>query len=139
MEGRAVAIVRPGTRAVDRVVGALLLALMAVGCFALWLAVPAAVLLTLSRATESATLHLSLGLLLVPVAMVAFGSLLLWMNRLYLQVTGVLARLDRQDDEPVRLRGPLEPMLVASFVIALVAFLFFTIFIGDPIPQNQVI
>ena len=139
MEGRAIAIVTTRRRVVDRVVGVTLLALMAIGCFALWLAVPAGVLIMLSRATESATLHLTLGLLLVPLAMVVFGSLLLWMNRLYLQVTGVLARLEGPEDEPVRLRGPLEAMLVASFVIALIAFLFFTIFIGDPIPQNQVI
>ena len=128
-----------GDAFLDRVVALLLLALMAIGCLALWIAVPAAVLLILSHATDSATLHLSLGLLLVPLAMVAWGSLLLWMNRLYLQVTGVLARLDVDDEGPRRVRGPLEPMLVASFVLALIAFLGFTIFIGDPIPQHQVL
>src|SRR4051794_2163087 len=132
-------MVRTRMRAVDRAVAACLLVLMAIGCFALWLAVPAAVLLMLSRATDSATLHLTLGLLLVPLAMIVFAQLLLWMNRLYLQVTGVLARLDSGDDEPLRLRGPLEPMLLASFVIAVIAFLCFAIFIGDPIPQRQVV
>ena len=138
MEGQ-VAVVRTHMRAVDRMVALVLLALMAIGCFALWLAVPAAVLLMLSRATESPTLHLSLSLLLVPLAMIAFAQLLLWMNRLYLEVTGVLARLESDDNEPLRLRGPLELMLLASFVIAVIAFLCFAIFIGGPMPQRQVI
>lgn len=139
MGGRAIAVVTPGTRVIDRVVAALLLVLMAIGCFALWLAVPAVVLLTLSRATKSANLHFVLGLFLVPLAMVAFGSLLIWMNRIYLQVTGIFARLEADDDEPVYIRGPLEVMLLGSFAIAVITFLIFTIFIGDPIPQNQVI
>ena len=139
MGGRAIAVVRPGTRAIDRVVAALLLVLMAIGCFALWLAVPAVVLLTLSRATSSANLHFVLGLLLVPLAMVVWGSLLIWMNRIYLQVTGMFARVEADDDEPLQIRGPLEVMLLGSFAIAVITFLIFTIFIGDPIPQNQVI
>jgi hypothetical protein len=93
----------------------------------------------LARVTDSANLHLALGLLLVPLAMVAFGSLLMWMNRIYLQVTGVMARLEAEDDEPRQFRGPLELMLLGSFALAVIAFLVYTIFVGDPIPQHQVL
>ena len=139
MEGQAAAIVRPRIRVIDRLVAALLLVLMAIGCFALWIAVPAFVLAMLARVTDSANLHLALSLMLVPLAMVGFGAVLLWMNRVYLQVTGVIARLEAEDDEPKHLRGPLEVMLLGSFAIAVIAFLIYTILIGEPIPQNQVI
>jgi hypothetical protein len=132
------AIVRREATLVDRTVAALLLLLMAIGSLALWIVIPAGVLLALGRVVDSATLHLGLGLILVPAAMAGFGSLLLWMNRIYLRVTGVLTRLE-EDDEPHRLRGPLEPLLLGSFMLAVLALLYFLIFIGGDIPQHQVI
>jgi hypothetical protein len=133
------AIVRREGSQVDRLVAALLLLMMAAGSLALWVVIPAGVLLALARVVDSATLHLGLGLILVPVAMVGFGSLLLWMNRVYLRVTGVLTRWEEEDDEPRRVRGPLEPLLLGSFLIAVIALLYFLAFIGGDIPQHQVL
>jgi len=109
-------------RIVDRLVALALLAMMAVGCLALWVAVPAGILIGLGKLTESPTAHLALGLVLVPVGMISTGVLLAWMNHLYLRVTGVVGRFKpSEDDAPRRLRGPLEPLLLASFFLALVA------------------
>lgn len=132
------AIVRPGTSSLDRLIAGLLLLMMALGSLALWVVIPASVLLALGQVIDSATLHLGLGLILVPVAMTGFGSLLLWMNRIYLRVTGVLVRAD-EDQEPRRLRGPLEPLLLGSFLLAFLALLYFLVFIGGDIPQHQVL
>ena len=133
------AIVRREATVVDRLVAGLLLLLMALGSLALWIVIPAGVLLALGKVVDSVSLHLGMGLILVPVAMVAFGSLLLWMNRVYLRVTGVLTRWEEEDDEPRRLRGPLEPLLLGSFMLALLALLYFLVFIGGDIPQHQVL
>lgn len=124
---------------VDRMVAALLLLLMAAGSLALWIVIPAGVLLALGKVVDSVSLHLGIGLILVPAAMVAFGSLLLWMNRVYLRVTGVLTRWEQEDDEPRRLRGPLEPLLLGSFMLAILALLYFLVFVGGDIPQHQVL
>ena len=71
--------------------------------------------------------------------MVAFAPVLFWLNGLYLRVTGVLARLAADEDETgwqPRVRGPLEPMLMASFLIALTALLvWFFVFAENPSPQ----
>ena len=69
--------------------------------------------------------------------MIAFGLLLGWINRLYLRVTGVLARYEAEQEEfggaPRILRGPLEPLLVGSLVIALVALdVWFLLLARDP-------
>jgi hypothetical protein len=133
------AIVRREATAVDRLVAGLLLLMMAVGSLALWIVIPAGVLIALSKVVDSVTLHLGMGLILVPVAMVAFGSLLLWMNRAYLRVTGVLEPREEEDEDPRRLRGPLEPLLLGSFGLAILALFYFLIFIGGDIPQHQVL
>src|SRR6476620_8309996 len=103
----------------DRALALLLLALMAVGCLALWVVVPAGVLSALAHATEDRSLHLVSGVILVPTAMFVFAALLLRLNRLYLQVTGVLDRWDEEDER--HLRGPLEPLLLASLALEVVA------------------
>ena len=68
--------------------------------------------------------------------MAVFSPLLFWLNGLYLRVTGVLDRLVEDEEEADwqrRVRGPLEPMLVASFVVALVALcVWFFVFAESP-------
>ena len=63
--------------------------------------------------------------------------LLFWLNRLYLRVTGVLARLEADQREAGwsrRVGGPLEPLLIASLVIAVIAFaVWFLVYAEDPL------
>jgi hypothetical protein len=76
--------------------------------------------------------------ILVPTAMFIFAALLLRLNRLYLQVTGVIARWEGSDDAPRHLRGPLEPLLLGSLAIELAALVVWLVLFGD-VPQVQVI
>jgi hypothetical protein len=120
----------------DRLAGAFVLAVMAVACVAFWVGVPLGYLWALSKATEDSTTHFIAGLIGVPLAMVAFSPLLFWLNGLYLRVTGVLARLEADEEEAGwqrRVRGPLEPLLLASFVIAFTALsIWFFFFAENP-------
>ena len=121
-------------RAADRLAAGFLLALMALGAFALWLGVPAACLYASSRIAGSSAEHFLLDLPMTVAAMIAWGAFLVWLNTVYLRVTGVISRYAADDEEfggssPRFLRGPLEPLLIGSLVIALIAitlwFLFF--------------
>lgn len=98
-----------------------MLVVLAVSCLVFWIAIPAGTLWALGHATDDPGVHFVAGLLGVPLAMVAFSPVLLMLNRLYLRVTGVLARLEEDESEADwrrRVRGPLEPMLAVSFVAA---------------------
>jgi hypothetical protein len=130
------AVVRRQATAVDRLVAVLLLAMMAIGSLALWVAVPAGVMVALTPLSESHGYHLLVALVGVPVAMILTALLLLWLNGLYLRVTGHW-RYDEEEDRPKRLRGPLEPLLAWSFLIALMALLFWFFFLphGAPSPS----
>jgi ABC-type dipeptide/oligopeptide/nickel transport system permease component len=112
------------------------LVVMALACLAFWVAVPVGVLWGLGELTDDGTEHFLLALIGVPAAMVAVAPLLIWLNGLYLRVTGVYERLEEDEDEAGwqrRLRGPLEPMLVTCFVIELVAlFVWFFFFAENP-------
>ena len=109
-----------------RVAGMLLIAAMAVGSLALWLVVPIACLYAASRLVGTSGEEYLIGLPITVVAMIAFGALLAQLNRLYLRITGVLARYEAEIEElgvaPPFLRGPLEPLLVTSLVVALIVF-----------------
>ena len=118
-------------RPIDRAVSALLLGLMIVGSLALWIAVPTAVLKGLAPLSDSQAYHLMLGLVGVPVAMIAFALGLFYVNGLYLRVTGHW-RAD-EGRMPRRLRGPLEPILIWSLLAALVAIcIWFFVFAENP-------
>jgi hypothetical protein len=135
MRAQALPARAPVARFADSLAAGFLLALMAMGAFALWIGVPLASLYATSKLAHSGGEHFMLALSMTIVAMIGWGALLAWMNRLYLRVTGVIARYQAEEDEfgpgaaPPFLRGPLEPLLVGSLVIALIAltvwFLFF--------------
>jgi hypothetical protein len=108
---------------IDRLAAAFLLVLMAVGSLVLWVGVPVGSLWAASQLSDSTTGHLLIALPLVPAAMIVWGTFLFWLNGLYLRVIGVLTEPDDPDEPPPRIRGPLEPMLVGSLVIAILAFL----------------
>ena len=127
-------MIRPALRPVDRMVAAFLLVLLGIGSLALWLVVPAGSLWLLSRLSDNSEYHLLVGLFAVPAAMMLFAPLLFWLNGLYLRVTGHWA-YDAEEDRPRRLRGPLEPLLLWSFVIALVVLCYWFFFLAEgPVP-----
>ena len=122
----------------ERLAGAFVLCVLGAACLTFWIGIPLAILWALGELTDSGATHLVGGLLGVPLAMVLFAPVLFWLNGLYLRVTGVLARLaaDEEEDWRRRVRGPLEPMLIASFLVALVGLLvWFFVFAENPSPQ----
>jgi hypothetical protein len=123
-------MLKRGLRPVDRIVAGFLLLLLAAGSLALWLVIPAGSLWLLSRLSENSLYHLLVGLFAVPTAMVLFAPVLFWLNGLYLRVTGHWA-YDAEEDRPRRLRGPLEPLLLWSFVIAFVALAYWFFFLAE--------
>ena len=124
-----------------RLAGAFVLVVLAAACVVFWVGIPIGALWALSKATDSFAGHFVLGLLLVPMAMALFSPALFWLNNLYLRVTGVFQRLEEDEREAGwqrRLRGPLEPMLFVSLVVALVALtIWFFIFAENP-PQQVI-
>jgi ABC-type dipeptide/oligopeptide/nickel transport system permease component len=124
------------TATADRIAGAFVLVVLAGCCLVFWIGIPLAVLWGLSKATDDAATHFVSGLLGVPLAMAAFSPVLFWLNHLYLRITGVLDRLAEDEEESGwqrRVRGPLEPMMLVSLVVAIVAlFVWFFFFAEDP-------
>jgi hypothetical protein len=68
--------------------------------------------------------------------MAATAPILIWLNGLYLRVTGVLARAQEDEDESGwrrSLHGPLEPMMLASLLVAFTALsIWFFFFAENP-------
>lgn len=141
----AAAARRPAARLVDRLAAAFLLTLMALGAFALWIAVPLGCLYVTSKLTHSAGEHFMLALSMTVAAMISWGAFLSWLNRLYLRVTGVIARYQAIEEEygagagPRFLRGPLEPLLVSSLVIALIALTIWFLFLAHNIDSRALV
>jgi ABC-type dipeptide/oligopeptide/nickel transport system permease component len=128
---------RGGVR--ERIAGGFLLVVLALACLAFWIGIPVGALWALGEVTDSFVTHFVLALLGVPLLMAAFALVLFWLNGLYLRVTGVLARMvedERESGWHRRVRGPLEPMLLTSFVLALIALcIWFFVFAENPSPQ----
>jgi hypothetical protein len=124
----------PGIK--QRIAGVFVLVVLALACAVFWIGIPVGGLWALSKATDSFAGHFVIGLIGVPVAMALFSPALFWINGLYLRVTGVIARLEAEQEETGwhrRVRGPLEPMLIVSFVIAFLALtIWFFFFAEDP-------
>lgn len=121
----------------DRIAGALLICLMAVGSFALWTVLPLGCLWVSSKVAGTSVEEYLLALPMTILAMLLLGLVLTWLNRLYLAITGVLAQYEAEEEEfgikPRFLHGPLEPILVSSLVIALVAmFVWFFLLAKNP-------
>jgi hypothetical protein len=119
-----------GIGVVDRALAALLLLLMVIGAFALWIGVPVAVLWGLGKLIDNPTEHLILGLLAVPMGMALFGILLARLNAAFLRVSAANPPAGGEDEWAPSLRGPLDRIIGASAVIALLAFLAW-MFFGD--------
>jgi hypothetical protein len=122
----------------DRLAAALLFALMAVGSLVLWTAIPAGCLWIAGKLTNTIGAHFLIALPLTVICVGLFAALLFQVNRLYLRVTGAwFPDPDEEDDEdePRLPRGPLEPMLVGSLVIALVALVAWFFFLAEDPPR----
>ena len=110
----------------DRAVAAFLIFVMAIGSLALWTAVPALSLYAASLVTETLPAHFLVALPLTVLAVILFARALFWINRLYLRVTLGSRPAEEDDwdedlDQPRWARGPLEPLLVFTLGLALVA------------------
>lgn len=115
--------------AARRVLAAVLLLVLVIGAFALWVAVPAAVLWALGKLSGDPTEHLVLGLLAVPIGMVLFGLVLALVNTAYLRLSGAsFPASDDQGEWTPRLRGPLDRIIGFSAVICLAVFLGWLLF-----------
>ena len=72
--------------------------------------------------------------------MVLTAPMLIWLNGLYLRVTGILRpRRGRRGGDggwSRRLRGPLEPLMFASLAVAIVALSIWFFFIADTAPRS---
>ena len=127
---------RAQARTRDRIAAAFLLLLMTIGSFVLWIGVPAASLYAASKLVDSLAGHFVLALPLTLAAMVAWGSGLFWLNGRYLRITGFFDEPDDPDEPPRRVRGPLEPILIGSMVVAVVSlFVWFFVFAENPSSQ----
>ena len=123
----------------ERILGAFVLAVLTIACVGWWIGVPLATLYGLAQATDDGPTHFVGGLIGVPLMMVLTAPILIWLNGLYLRVTGILARAEADEDESGwsrRLRGPLEPLMFASLAIAIVALSIWFFFIVDTAPTS---
>ena len=120
----------------ERLAGAFVLVVLAVCCVIFWIGVPLGFLWALSKATDDFALHFVAGLVGVPVAMALFSPVLFWLNNLYLRVTGIARRLEEDEREAGwrrRVRGPLEPMLLFSLLVAATALtIWFFVYAENP-------
>ena len=128
--GATTAVPRRTPRAADRLAALFLLAMMAAGSLAMWTVVPYVALRYGIDLLGSPALQLMGGLVLVPFSIGLFALFLFWLNGLYLRVSGHWA-YDSDEDRPRRLRGPLEPMLVWSLLIALALMAYWFFFLAD--------
>ena len=110
----------------NRVAAGFVLAILAAGSLILWLVVPPLVLWSLSKVIDSSSVHYGTALIAVPAAMLIFAWSLSWLNELYLRITGAdrsggLDEAGAGDDPWLVRRGPLEPLLLGSLAVAIVA------------------
>ncbi len=123
----------------ERIAGVFILVVLAIACVGWWIGIPVLTLWGLAHATDNGTTHFVTGLIGVPIAMAITAPVLLWLNGLYLRVTGVYARVEEDEEEgdwSRRLRGPLEPMMFVSLAVAFVALCIWFFFIADSAPTS---
>jgi len=92
---------------------------MIVGALALWIGVPAGILWGLGEVTDQKSEHLLLSLLAVPTGMALCGIALAYLNRAYMRRAGL---------DGSWARGPLDAIVVACAVAAVLAFAVWMVF-----------
>lgn len=96
------------------------------GAQALWLLIPAGTLWMVGRVVDSTESAFFTALLATPAALIAFSYLLGAANRRYLRLA-----------DPGSRRGPLDAVLPATIVLALVAGLVWFVFFASHVPSGQ--
>jgi hypothetical protein len=130
-----------------RLVGALLILLMAVGSVLLWIGIPVGWLYLVSRLVDSSEPSMGpyvLVLVGIPTTMILMGKLLAVLDRTYARVTRTQAqarvqapwhRSLRGDRRPARAGSVLDVVMVASVALAVVCFaVWFFLFAGSSLP-----
>jgi hypothetical protein len=130
---RPLAVTSSPVGILERLAAAFLLALLALGTLVLWIGVPSATLWAASKLADSLAAHFVIGLPMTLTGMIVWGAFLFWLNGLYLRVAGHGEEPEDPEAPPRRIRGPLEPLLVGSLVIAIIAlFVWFFAFAENP-------
>jgi hypothetical protein len=130
-----------------RLLGTLLIGLMAVGSVLLWIGVPVGWLYLASRLTDSPQPSMGpyvLVLVGIPATMVAVGKVLAALDRTYGRVTGTAPtaraqapwhRSLRGDRRPAPRRSVLDVVMVVSVGLAVLCFaVWFFVFAGSSLP-----
>jgi len=125
----------------DRTVAAFLWILMALGSIAMWVGVPAGWLWVAGQITSVPAQHIMLSILGVPLAIIIWARGLFWLNRLHMRVTmprlmREIEEADDEDEESRTIRGPLEPMMVGSLAVAIVAMAVWFFFFAEGPPPT---
>ena len=123
----------------ERLASSFVLAVMTAACVGWWIGIPALTLWGLAHATEDGPTHFVAGLVGVPLAMAVTAPILIWLNDLYLRTSGAFARALADEEESGwsrRLRGPLEPLMFASLVIAATALSVWFFFFAENPPTS---
>ena len=109
-----------------RIARATLAVAIVLGAQALWLLVPAATLWLLGRLVDSTEWLLLVALLAIPTALAGFAYLLGVANQRYLRLAGRRAG-----------RGPLEAVLPATIVLALITASVWFVFFASHAPSGR--
>jgi hypothetical protein len=130
-----------------RLLGALLIALMAAGSVLLWIGIPVGWLYLASRLTDSSQPSMGpyvLVLVGIPATMIATGKVLAVLDRAYGRVAGTAQRGRvqspwhrslRGDRRPARGRSVLDVVMVTSVALAVACFaVWFFLFAGSSLP-----
>jgi hypothetical protein len=128
-------IPRAATLGFNRLAAGFVMALLIAGCLVLWIGVPAGSLWLSGELTDSFGWHMPIALVLLLPGMLGVALLLIWLNGLYLRITG--GETIATGEGEIRRRGPLEPLLVATLVLALISlFVWFFGFAENPSPRT---
>jgi hypothetical protein len=121
----------------ERLAGAFVLCVLVLASIVFWVGIPVGFLWVLGKLTDDGATHFVVGLIGAPLSMVLFSPVLFWLDGLYLRVTGVYDRLDEDEEEAGwqrRIRGPLEPIMLISLAVAIVALcIWFFVFAEYPL------
>ena len=130
-----------------RLVGAVLILLMAVGSILLWIGIPLGWLYLVSQLVDSSEPSMGpyvLVLVGIPATMIAMGKVLAILDRTYGRVTRTAPQTRAQapwhrslrgDRQPVRAHSVLDVVMVASVALAVVCFaVWFFLFAGSSLP-----
>ena len=123
----------------QRIAAGFVVTVLWIACVAWWIGVPALTLWGLSQLTDDGTTHFVAGLIGVPMMLVVTAPILLWINALYLRITGAAARAAAEEEETgwrPQLRGPLEPIMFISLGVAFVALCIWFFFIAQTAPSS---